>query len=217
MAAPFTYPLAAGTYRLTSGYRTPERPTHRGIDLAAPLKTPIYAAANGMVADSRGALAAGRPGWVGGFGGWIVLDHTVGARKVSTVYGHMYPADLLVGIGEKVMRGQLIARVGNNGDDTTGAHCHFEVWEGGRLTGGHDVNPALYLDPAPAPNPEELTVTQYDDLTKQIAELRAVVMGALIGGNSPGRNNFNYLDDKIAAVSDKVTALADKVAAQQAK
>jgi murein DD-endopeptidase MepM/ murein hydrolase activator NlpD len=203
MAAPFTYPLA-------SGYRTPDRPTHRGIDLAAPLKTPIYASGNGMVADSRGALAPGEPGWVGGFGGWIVVDHTVGARKVSTVYGHMYPADLLVDVGQKVMRGQLIARVGNNGDDTTGAHCHFEVWEGGRLTGGYDVDPALYLDPVPASNPEELTVTQYDDLTKQIADLRAEMRSLLIGGNTGGRNNFHWL-------ADQITALADKVAALQAK
>lgn len=211
MAASLDVPLAAGTYRISSGYRTPDRPDHRGIDFAAPLKTPIYAAADGIVADSRGALAAGQPGWVNGFGGWAVVDHVIGGKKISTVYGHLYPADLLVAKGQKVTRGQLISRVGNNGE-STGPHCHFEVWDGGRLTGGHDVDPAPYFT-----DPEALTVAQYDDIMKAIAALRAEVDGMhadmrwlLIGGNPAGKNNFHW-------IADQINALADKVTAQQAK
>lgn len=150
MSGEFDWPLAPGSYRISQGYKGA---AHRGIDLAAPLKTPIYAAGDGVVADSRSG--------VGGFGCWIVVDHVVAGRKVSTVYGHMYPVDLLVPKGARVVRGQHISYVGSNGQ-STGAHCHFEVWEGGRLTGGHDVDPMPFLsgdstpEPPPAANPGKL-------------------------------------------------------------
>lgn len=202
MAAPFSYPLTAGTYRLSSGYRTPDRPDHRGIDFAAPLKTPIYAAADGVVVDSRSGVT--------GFGCWIVLDHFVGAKKVSTVYGHMYLADLLVQKGQTVTKGQLISRVGNNGQ-SFGAHLHFETWEGGRLTGGYDVDPALYLNPAPAPIPEELTVAQYDEIMAKLEIMHNEMRWLLIGGNPPGRNNFNWIADQITAAREALVAAVARI------
>src|SRR5687768_447470 len=113
------HPMKPGTYRVTSGFGPRWGTIHRGIDYAAPVGTPIYAAENGTVVDARSG--------VGGFGCWIVIDHLVNGKKVSTVYGHMFPNGLLVRRGQKVVRGQKIALVGNNGD-TTGAHLHFEVW-----------------------------------------------------------------------------------------
>lgn len=109
---------------------------HRGIDLAAPLGTPIYAAADGVV-----ALA----GPASGFGQWIVLDHIIDGAKCSTVVGHMFPTGLHVKGGQTVTCGQRIADVGNNGE-STGPHCHFEVWAGGtRVNGGTAVDPIGWL------------------------------------------------------------------------
>lgn len=141
MSGELAYPLAPGSYRISQGYKGA---AHRGIDMAAALGTPIYAAGDGLVVDSRSGVS--------GFGCWIVLDHVIAGRKVSTVYGHMYPVDLLVPKGVRVSRGQQISRVGQNGQ-STGPHLHFEVWEGGRLTGGHDVDPTPYLASSPAPAP----------------------------------------------------------------
>lgn len=118
-----------------SGYRTTARPDHAGVDMPAPLGTPIHAAADGVVVASGSAS---------GFGDWIIIDHVVAGVKISTVYGHMYAKDLLVAKGAHVKAGQLISRVGANGQ-VTGPHLHFEVWVGGRLTGGHDINPLGWL------------------------------------------------------------------------
>lgn len=125
--------MKAGTYTITRGFDYFSGSLHRGVDYAAPLRTPIYAAEAGVVVDSRTG--------VGGFGAWIVIDHKINGSKVSTVYGHMYGVDLLVAAKQTVLAGQQISRVGNNGD-STGPHLHFEVWPGGRLSGGTAVNPA---------------------------------------------------------------------------
>ena len=106
--------------RLTSGFGNRGATSvsaaqfHAGQDLAAPLGTPIYAAADGTVISS---------GPASGFGDWIRIDHGGG---VITVYGHMYAADLMVRVGDRVTAGQQVARVGSNGQ-SSGPHCHFEV------------------------------------------------------------------------------------------
>ena len=108
----WTLPLALGTFTLTQRYHYPNG--HPGIDLAAPFGTPIYAAAEGDVLYWGPAQ---------GFGNWIVLQHAGG---VETVYGHMRYDELLVGPTAHVKAGQLIARVGSEGN-STGPHLHFEV------------------------------------------------------------------------------------------
>lgn len=87
---------------------------HSGIDIAGPLGTPIYAAANGIVTVSRS-------GWNGGYGNYIIINHGNGKE---TTYGHM--SRRLVAVGEEVTRGQLIAYMGSTGR-STGSHLHFEV------------------------------------------------------------------------------------------
>lgn len=140
-----TLPLAAGSYSISSGYGPRSGGFHRGIDYAAALGTAIYAAGNGTVAAAGSAS---------GFGQWIIIDHILNGSKVSTVYGHMYPSGMHVHAGQIVTAGQHIADVGANGE-ATGPHLHFEVWPGGRLTGGHDVDPSTYVsgDAAPTAQP----------------------------------------------------------------
>jgi len=142
---------------MTSGFGdrtnpiTGEAEGHRGRDFAAPAGTPIMAAAAGTV------VAAGP---AEGFGQWIVIDHQLDGRLVSTVYGHMWPAGVGVSAGETVQAGQPIARVGSNGQ-STGPHLHFEVWEGGRFAGGRPVDPApLLSEPDVAAWPQPVSVAQ---------------------------------------------------------
>jgi murein DD-endopeptidase MepM/ murein hydrolase activator NlpD len=108
----WTLPLRSGTYTLTQRYRSPNG--HPGIDLAAPLGTPMYAAAEGDVLYWGPAQ---------GFGNWIVLQHPGG---IQTTYGHMRFNELIVGPTAHVKTGQLIARVGSEGE-STGPHLHFEI------------------------------------------------------------------------------------------
>lgn len=90
---------------------------HPGIDIPAPIGTPIVAATGGRV------LFAGP---ADGYGNWIVIDSGNGLMEI---YGHMYSNELEVSPGQIVQRGQEIARVGNNGE-STGPHLHFEVATG---------------------------------------------------------------------------------------
>lgn len=135
-AGEYSKPLKEGTYTNTSGYRSPDRPNHLGIDLAGDLGTPYYAFAGGVVEQA---------GPASGFGNWIVINHNIDGKRYSTVYGHSFPDGLLVKAGDHVKAGQLIGKIGNAGG-STGPHMHFEVWEGGRNTGGHDVNPQPWFD-----------------------------------------------------------------------
>lgn len=85
---------------------------HSGVDLAAPLDTPIYAATGGLVKMQRER---------GGYGLFIVVVHD---PQLSTLYGHLdWP---LVRPGEVVAAGQPIALMGSTGN-STGPHLHFEV------------------------------------------------------------------------------------------
>src|SRR5699024_10154733 len=107
-----------------------------GQDMAATAGTPIHAAADGEV------VAAGAEA---GFGNWIVVDHVLDGRTVSTVYAHMYDDGVLVSEGDSVDVGQQIGEVGSSGL-STGPHLHFEVWDGGRFDGGNPINPIPWLD-----------------------------------------------------------------------
>jgi murein DD-endopeptidase MepM/ murein hydrolase activator NlpD len=92
---------------------------HTGIDLAVPLGTPVFAAADGVVVvaeamtDASGALV--------GYGNYVIIQHDSGLK---TLYGHL----LAIGVkaGDTVKRGQLIGLVGSTGN-STGPHTHFEV------------------------------------------------------------------------------------------
>jgi len=98
---------------------------HSGIDLRSPTGTPIRAAGGGTVTFS---------GWQGGYGQVVVINHGSG---ITTLYAHN--SANLVSVGQRVERGDIIARVGTTGR-TTGAHLHFEIMHNGR-----PVNPRPYM------------------------------------------------------------------------
>lgn len=98
--------------RITSRFEVRWGRHHHGIDIAAPVGTPIIAALDGTVQFA---------GWRGGYGRLIILDHGGG---LTTYYGHA--STVLVKVGDRVTVGQLLARVGTTGQ-VTGPNLHFEV------------------------------------------------------------------------------------------
>lgn len=104
----FTRPLQGG--RKTQGIHG-----HNGVDIAASIGTPVYAAADGQV------IAAKSSGYNGGYGSMIIIKHN---GNIQTVYAHL--SSVQVSVGQYVTKGQTIGAVGNTGR-STGPHLHFEV------------------------------------------------------------------------------------------
>lgn len=100
---------------LNGGRKTQSLHGHNGVDIAAPIGTPILASGNGKV------IVAKMGGYNGGYGSMVVISH---ANGIQTVYAHMSRVD--VSSGESVVQGQTIGAVGNTGH-STGPHIHFEV------------------------------------------------------------------------------------------
>ncbi|HSH17883.1 MAG TPA: peptidoglycan DD-metalloendopeptidase family protein [Candidatus Saccharimonadales bacterium] len=119
-------PIKAST---TSCYGNRGGTFHHGIDFGAPMRTPQYAAMDGVVK---------RAGTATGFGLAVYIEHEGG---IVTVYGHM--EKILVSNGQPVKAGDTIALTGNRGQ-STGPHLHFEVHKGGNLY-GNSINPAKWL------------------------------------------------------------------------
>lgn len=101
---------------------------HPGIDVSAPMGTPILAPANGRVADVQ---------VIAGYGRTVTIDHGNG---VQTFFAHCSRTD--VRVGQAVKRGDKVAEVGRTGI-ATGPHLHYEI-----LVNGKPVNPRNYIFPA---------------------------------------------------------------------
>jgi murein DD-endopeptidase MepM/ murein hydrolase activator NlpD len=117
--------------RITSGFGMRFHPIlgysrfHQGIDFGAVRGTPIRAVTDGIVAF------AGRNG---GYGNHIRLTHSGG---LASSYSHM--SGFAVGVGARVLQGQVIGYVGSTGM-STGPHLHFEVYRGGRPVSPRSVS-----------------------------------------------------------------------------
>lgn len=98
------------------GFRSQGIHGFNAVDLAAPIGTPIVAAASGTVVTARADGA-----WNGGYGNFVMIRHENG---VKTLYSHF--GAVLVGVGERVVQGQTLGFIGMTGR-TTGPHVHFEV------------------------------------------------------------------------------------------
>jgi murein DD-endopeptidase MepM/ murein hydrolase activator NlpD len=141
---------------IVSGFRTPERPTHNGVDIAAPKGTVIHAAAAGVVTVVRcqAHLADGtnwgcdRDGglYVLGCGWYVEILH---AGNIITRYCHQLRQPDVV-VGQRVAAGQQIGVVGDTGN-SSGPHCHFEVHVGGDNSAAGAVNPVPFMNQLGAP------------------------------------------------------------------
>ena len=117
--------------KLTSDYGMRTHPVlggrrnHKGVDLAAPRGTPVYATAGGVV---------GRADWYSTYGLFVRVEH---GAELETRYAHL--SRLAVAAGQRVKKGDLLGYVGSTGR-STGPHLHYEV-----RVSGEAVNPLPYM------------------------------------------------------------------------
>lgn len=129
VSIPSRNPLASGS--TSSGYGLRTHPVlggaraHKGIDLAAPTGTPIFATADGTV---------GKAEWFSSYGMYVAIEH---GGDLETRYAHM--SRIAVASGQRVRKGEVIGYVGSTGR-STGPHLHYEV-----RVGGTAVNPVPYM------------------------------------------------------------------------
>ena len=113
--------------RLSSGYGNRKHPIlgftkmHRGIDFAAPIGTPIFAAGDGIIEYS---------GWNGAYGKYIRIRHN---DTFKTAYAHL--SKIYKKRGSRIKQGDIIGTLGSTGR-STGPHLHYEI-----LISGRQVNP----------------------------------------------------------------------------
>ena len=111
-------PVAVGLVTSGFGWRTHPMlhvsELHSGVDWAAPMGTPIFAAGNGTIEEI---------GLKGGYGKYVKMRH---ANGYETAYGHMTAFARGLDVGAKVRQGQIIGFVGSTGM-STGSHVHFEI------------------------------------------------------------------------------------------
>ena len=122
--APFAQPVK-DKFRFTSGFGQRWGRLHAGTDFAAPIGTPVYSTADGVVVSA---------GWASGYGRLIKIQHEFG---IETRYAHLNK--IRVKVGQRVSRGERIGDMGNSGR-STGPHLHYEV-----RVGGTPVNPMTYI------------------------------------------------------------------------
>lgn len=101
------------------------RRAHKGVDLAGPIGTPVYASADAVV---------GKAEWFSSYGLYVALEH---GGDIETRYGHM--SRLNVYAGQHIRKGDVIGFIGSTGR-STGPHLHYEV----RIA-GVAVNPIPYM------------------------------------------------------------------------
>ena len=128
VAGPLLWPVPSST-KISSGFGKRWGRAHEGIDIPGRKGTAILAAEDGKVIYSAQRIA--------GYGKMIVISHSNGLK---TVYAHN--SENLVKEGQKVYRGQVIAKMGNSGR-STGVHLHFEVRKGRK-----SINPTAYVSPS---------------------------------------------------------------------
>ncbi|MGB7404292.1 MAG: M23 family metallopeptidase, partial [Pacificimonas sp.] len=113
------------SFRFTSGFGQRWGRLHAGTDFAAPMATPIYAPADGVVTFA---------GWSSGYGRLTKIQHEFG---IDTRYAHQNA--IRVEVGQRVSQGDRIGDIGSSGR-STGSHLHYEV-----RVGGEPVNPMIYI------------------------------------------------------------------------
>lgn len=129
IAVPSRTPL--DNFRASSNYGMRSHPVtgglraHKGIDLAAPTGTPIYATADGLVSKAE---------WFSSYGNFIAIGH---GGELETRFGHL--SRMAVSAGQRVRKGDLIGYVGSTGR-STGPHLHYEV-----RVAGQAVDPTPYM------------------------------------------------------------------------
>lgn len=126
-------PIANG--KITTAYKKAgkmwSKGYHTGVDFAVPAGTPVYAVADGKIANAN---------WGKAYGVAPVQDLGNGT---FCIYAHLTSTSKK--IGDAVKKGEQIGLSGNSGTNTTGAHLHFELRSGARWSTSQDLDPMPLL------------------------------------------------------------------------
>jgi murein DD-endopeptidase MepM/ murein hydrolase activator NlpD len=140
---------------VTSGFRTAQRPSHNGVDIAVPKGTQVHAASAGVVTvalcnahvgslsyscDRDGGLSVQGCGW------YVDILH---ANNVITRYCHQMVRPYVT-VGQYVAPGQIIGVSGSSGN-SSGPHVHFEVHINGDASGRGAIDPIPFMNQVGAP------------------------------------------------------------------
>jgi murein DD-endopeptidase MepM/ murein hydrolase activator NlpD len=123
--------MPVGGVTLSSDYGMRNHPvlggrrSHKGVDLAGPTGTPVYATADGVV---------GKAEWFSSYGNYIQIEH---GGQMETRFAHLSGYNVVA--GQRVRKGDLIGYIGSTGR-STGPHLHYEV----RIA-GEAVDPRPYM------------------------------------------------------------------------
>jgi murein DD-endopeptidase MepM/ murein hydrolase activator NlpD len=152
---PSACPLHGRDFVLVSGFErrrnpfTHELERHTGVDLAAPVGTPVYAPADGVVAFAGEFPVSRGAGWWR-YGNLVMLENGDG---FVTLFGHDDRVE--VRQGQRVRRGDLLATVGNSGWSTS-PHLYYEVRRKGTDGVFRPVDPLIHILDHRWPNEEQL-------------------------------------------------------------
>jgi murein DD-endopeptidase MepM/ murein hydrolase activator NlpD len=134
------------------GFRTPQRPTHDGVDLGALRGTPVRAAAGGVVVTAECNASPthvcdvdGSPA-IAGCGWYVEIRHADGT---VTGYCHLIRRPV-VNVGQPVASGQVLGNVGSSGNSSA-PHLHFEVHAGYPATRLNATDPVPFMVAHAAP------------------------------------------------------------------
>lgn len=132
-----TFIWPTNTKRITSKFRTKQRPNHNGVDIAEAGARPIYAIADGVV--TRSYLSAS-------YGEVVFIEHKINGQVWESVYAHMRSGSRAYLTGQTVKQGQQIGVMGNTGQ-SSGQHLHLELHRGKwNYQKSNAVDPLDYLD-----------------------------------------------------------------------
>ncbi|MDC0227544.1 peptidoglycan DD-metalloendopeptidase family protein [Alphaproteobacteria bacterium] len=165
--------------RISSRYGNRKHPIlgytkmHRGLDFAAPIGTPVFAAGDGVIEKA---------GWNGSYGRYIRIRHT---STYKTAYAHLSGIKKNIRVGKRVLQGKTIGYVGSSGR-STGPHLHYEV-----LKNNKQINPMKIKLPAGKNIPEK-SIAVYKSYVKKIINQK-IALEKSIKNKKVAANLFNNL------------------------
>jgi len=178
--------------RITSGFRTPSRPNHHGVDFAEKGYHEIFAVADGEVSRSYRSDS---------YGEVVFIVHNIDGQVWESVYAHLRTGSRKVKAGDKVKQGQVIGVMGNTGH-STGQHLHFELHKGRwNMQKSNAVNPLDYLGKTFSTN--EVYTVKAGDTLSAIAKRFNTTVSELARLNNIANPNIIRVGQKIKLPSGK--------------
>ena len=191
-------PLSGGVVTSRYGAERSDGSVHKGVDIAMPEGTPVYAVAPGKVIKSQTGSGPRS------YGEYIEIQHS---SEYSTLYAHLKANSRRVRVGDTVSAGQQIGEVGSTGL-SSGPHLHLEVRRNGTKINPESVMPEDLLGDGKISGKAQTTASNTKSSTKPTASLLDLATRPTVGPNS----GFTSLSVSVSGVSGTLMSAAQLVA-----